>query len=406
VVNFLTGTGIVGSTIPVTGVGFKPQVIIFFASGDTAAGDTAARIFQAVSLGFAVSPTDRRYCAMVCNDSVDPTVSTNISGRHSGVNCLAVMNSGGGNGGEADLQSMGSDGFTLVVKTAFGASDRIFALCIAGIANAKTNAKTGQFQVPGATGNFSVNGLGFKPDIVFFMSTDTSAAPPTTHSNAPLMIGMMTSVAQGVVHAFGSRGTTIRRKYMVTTDCIGLVETVGGTISERAQYVSMDSDGFTVNFVARANPRYIHWLAIQGGTWSVGSLTARNDLTDTVVSGLLFQPAGILFASDSTLGEVPGTSMATGVISIGAASSASSQGCVSETDLDGVNPTNVDRGQRADEVYQVLSGGATSAVMRLKSIQTTGFTTVMDLGPGADALVLYAAVGDPVFAGNYPHAGL
>src|SRR2546428_2706242 len=114
-VNFLTGPAAVGTTIPITGVGFVPQIILFFGSGDTGAVNAVARGTQLIHFGMAVSPSDRRACATACPDAVDPTTSTSISCRHTNINCVTVMNNGGGTDGELDLQSLDSDGFTLVV---------------------------------------------------------------------------------------------------------------------------------------------------------------------------------------------------------------------------------------------------------------------------------------------------
>jgi len=94
----------------------------------------------------------------------------------------------------------------------------------------------------GTTGNKAITGVGFQPKLVRFTVNIGSAT-----SGMNIGDGFMTSSAQ-FARAIGTNGTNFNR-YHNTSNCFGWITGNSSTTTPSllASYVSMDSDGFTVN---------------------------------------------------------------------------------------------------------------------------------------------------------------
>ena len=115
-------------------------------------------------------------------------------------------------------------------------------------------SKVGSFNGPSGTGNYSVTGLGFVPALVMFT---------TGYATGSYVIN-----GQGAMDANGNQwahavNTNLTNAATVpsTTACIFLI-TNGGATAVAAAYVSMDADGFTVNFSATDTNARIGWVAV------------------------------------------------------------------------------------------------------------------------------------------------
>lgn len=398
VVSFNLVPGAAGTKASVTGVGFKPQAIIFFSTGNNGSITVVGRGNQFSSIGIATdSPVpDGHGAEAACADNVDPTnAGSFIVNRHTLTAWVQGM-PGGGNC-EFNIASMDPDGFTYIVVAQIDANAdaRVFALCIAGV----NQVKTGRFQVAGSTGNQSI-AVGFKPDIVFYIASMGTNAPPVTAGGARFVIGVARDAThQGLVCTMGARasGTNARRRYAITTECAGTLDDVSNAMTDRATFVSMDDNGFTHNWLERATTKHIHFLAIQGGSWFVGNFLSRTNTTPFQVA-TPFKPRGLFFLSHGAAEDVADTVRTQSKLSIGAASfDPLARGACAYFDLDGVNPTQVTRGMRInDAVYErIADAGSTDEGLMdvLSADDTPGFTAVMtDADPDA-ALVTFVAMG-------------
>lgn len=117
--------------------------------------------------------------------------------------------------------------------------------------------KIGSFACPTATGNYSVTGVGFKPRCVEFQVVRE------LDNEARTSLGQMDY--QGNQTAFGTATDgTLAKQHFNLTLCIRLVA-ASGTTEINAEYVSMDSDGFTIKFntVQVASYSTIIWIAMR-----------------------------------------------------------------------------------------------------------------------------------------------
>lgn len=109
--------------------------------------------------------------------------------------------------------------------------------------------KTGAFVCPSAVGNYTVGGLLFRPKgIEFFVSLTASASVSNVTSH-------------GFADSFGNQNVSAYPYKIVLLDrCIYAILSLV-SIPVDARLVSMNTDGFTLNFAAVDNRFTIRWLA-------------------------------------------------------------------------------------------------------------------------------------------------
>lgn len=286
----ISSASIVGATGSVTGLAFVPKAVVFFSTGSTSAANGAGPARQQV--GLATSSSDRRVAGVLCSRNSNPTNDA-MTYRD---DCVAILMGGAATAGRLDIQSFNSDGFTYIIDEQFTANLQVSYIAIGG--TDVTNAITGSFQEPGSTGDVPVTGLGFQPDCVIFLSTHDTASAPSWVDDSTWAVGAATAAGEQFVMAEAGNdnvATTLQRRYVKTGECIAGFSAAATATDMRASLVSLDSDGFTVNFAERASTRQVFYLAIKGGSYTVGSTSAHITLNGTTaVSGLGYAPTGLI----------------------------------------------------------------------------------------------------------------
>lgn len=95
----------------------------------------------------------------------------------------------------------------------------------------------------GSTGNKAITGVGFTPKLVRFYVQFAASA-----SIASVATGAMTAAGQHYEAASTTTaGTTEFARNSGTSNCIGYVSAITSTLVLACSYVSLDSDGFTIN---------------------------------------------------------------------------------------------------------------------------------------------------------------
>ena len=113
----------------------------------------------------------------------------------------------------------------------------------------------GSFTCPASTGDRAVTGVGFVPRVIEF-----HVGVPSNTTRLGFNEGAMNSSTQWVNSTSGSSGTVSRNRD--TTHCLGWTN-IDGSWYIQASYVSLDSDGFTVNFNAVNTLGTIFWKAFR-----------------------------------------------------------------------------------------------------------------------------------------------
>jgi hypothetical protein len=404
--SFLTGTGT--GTIPITGVGFQPKVIIFWFLTETGVSvDTVVNETNLSCIGFAVSATDRR---CVFTRDIGGASTSQTAPHHNDTACVISCNGSGAVNGALDLQSMDADGFTLAIDDAFPITARVHFLALGG--EDLTNVQTGSWSEPGATGNHDITSLAFQPDCLLVMACAHTGSINTGSSalDSGLCLGAATSSSQQgscTGSADDASATADTDRHASSSQCLAMIVDGGGDVDWREEFVEFLSNGFRLNCTARASTRTGHFLALKGGSFRVGSLLTQTDTTTAITaSGLGFAPTGVLFGSAGGAESSGTTTSAHDHLSIGAASSPSVRGAQGRCSKDGPTVMEVIAAVEFDAVYvrldTTLATTAVAGVMDLQSLDSGGFTCIMDDADPDQAFVWYLAVGSSAAAPATP----
>lgn len=260
--------------------------------------------------------------------------------------------------------------------------------------------KVGSFSAASATGNHVITGVGFQPKaLMFFVVPRTGDG---SNSGCSLGIGAAVSSTQRGAAFFNSSdaAATSTVTIMQRGDAC-IVRASNTAVIYRADLVSMDSDGFTLNTVtADANTRTIVYLAL-GGTdvadVAVGNFQAPSSAGNQDVS-LSFEPDTVLFfgcSLSATLSTVQSNQNAH--FGIGVANSASERGYFASYDEHN-NATNAvcKRKQRQDAAYEII--GASASLAKFDYVQKNvggGFRINWSAVDAAQPYVFYLAIKGP-----------
>jgi len=117
--------------------------------------------------------------------------------------------------------------------------------------------KIGSFTCPAATGNYSVTGVGFKPRYVEFMAGVVSDIGAYNNHG-----WMDYNGNQGAISSAVGAATHESRGAQYQSACI-YFRNYPGEIVLAATFVSMNSDGFTINFVNTNATITIMWKCVR-----------------------------------------------------------------------------------------------------------------------------------------------
>lgn len=385
-------TGAVGTTFTVSGLSFQPKAIRLWCLGLNSSTDATSDTNHAdMSIGFAVSTSSR---ASIAGHSEDANAAQTTA-RGYRTDCVLHTTSGTATDtGRLDLNSIASDGFQLIVDAVATRAQRVFWEAWGG--SDITDASVGSISEPAATGNQDYTTTGaVQPDVVMFASCNESGASGSrTADNYSIGVGMATGASNEWCFAIGAddgNATGDTGRDSANDSCVNIwSQSAGPTLDARANFVQFNSDGFRLNWTARAvTGRKVIYLAIQGGQWSADSLTI--DLTTlnatASASGLAFQPIGGLLASHGR--SVGGTTF--GALALGAFVSTSERQCATVYDEVGTTNAEIDHSVEYDQALTFPNTtGSPPGVLTsvdISAIASDGFTLTVDDAGGAEASV-------------------
>ncbi len=363
----------------VTGVGFRPKALILFGTTQESEGFAGG---HQMSLGF--------------SDGVNYGAIGGWSWNHrvgSDADCAQVDESGnpaallyvetiGNIAASATVSSFDSDGFTLSWDVDEGGDEwLVHYLAIGG--DELTNARVGMLDADNdETSEVSYQGLGFQPDVVLFLGVRYRTIYP--HPNFPLNLSLGFATDgnhQGTVAVASEncgRNPTDTWRYQRTSKCIAFLSPVSGEVESEAEFVSMDTDGFTLDWTdAASEDRSFYYMALKGGSYYVGSETQRTGTPGTkATTGVGFEPLGLFLAS---FNRAPSSANESdNRLSIGATSGQGGQAAVWVGDTDDVrDDTHTDNATYTTKALALCdSDSPTSydAAADLSTFDSDGFT--------------------------------
>lgn len=261
----------------------------------------------------------------------------------------------------------------------------------------------GNFALNTSTGNQAVTGVGFTPEIVLFIPTAATADGIQAHSRMAFGAGI--SSTERMVFESNSedgQGTSDAAGESSAALCT-MLNNVGTTSADfEVDLVSLDADGFTVNVSNAPGTAYrVGYMALAGADLTnvaIGNFAASNSTGNQAVTGVGFQPEGIMFVNNFR-GSIPSNGTDANFC-IGFAVSSSSRAVIGAFSENGVVTSNTTRHQRTDACIIVLGGsGQEIGLADFVSFDADGFT--INWSNADDAQVGYIAFnGGQYFVGN------
>lgn len=261
------------------------------------------------------------------------------------------------------------------------------------MAAAIIQAKAQAFTAPNATGNQAYTGIGFQPEIVIAAGGGT--AVNSSNTVARMLFSAAKSSSSRANAAFYSRNSiaTSETSHDLRTDYFMAVPAGSGSDAnvDVAEFVTMDADGYTLNWPSNLNGQSYPSLAVRGGSSKIGSLDLNTSTGNQAVTGVGFRPNVVILwtsAQNTTEGGA-----AEGYFSIGAGVSPSKRCSYAWRDRDNLADSDAERYSTSSNIYTEISAGAVTAQADLVSLDSDGFTINVTTAPAAARRILYLAIG-------------
>jgi hypothetical protein len=377
----------------ITGVGFTPKAVIFSFFREGLSGSDQ---FYEHSFGVATSSSQRwawasdncNYCDQ-CGSLYDTT------------KCISIINIGTVQTA-ADFVSHDADGFTINVTTAEADTRTIHYIAIGGD---DVSAFAGTFDSNTSTGNQSATGVGFQPKAVLFAHGPKNTTGAAITNRHQLGLGAaVSSSSRWSTYYIGTNSVTSNEQGLQVTDKCIVSTSTALAIDEAADFVSHDSDGFTVNWTTKsATAIKIGYLAL-GGTaqYALGTITQPTTTGSQSVTGLAFQPVGELFVSQMKAASASATDHSGQMV--GAAVSSSEELVAELYSQNGVDVTgDPDALTSTTACIQAIAGAGTAlATADFTSQNSDGFTVNWSAADAVQREICYLAIGSAAAGGGGP----
>jgi len=156
------------------------------------------------------------------------------------------------------------------------------------------HSKVGVIQSRATTGNQSYTGVGFQPKLVIFYKMFASA------DGSRHMFGVAMSASQEWSCSYDNQhnlSTANENSAFRNDACIA--DEAAGSELRKADFVSMDADGFTLNWSIASTAQDVNYLALGGDDLDVdiGTFNLATSTGNQSVTGIGFQPKGVMFAN-------------------------------------------------------------------------------------------------------------
>jgi RHS repeat-associated protein len=379
-------------------LGAEPKAILLWTGSATASDSTSFMSGQRVSIGMSDGTASHSKSAA----SQDNVNTSNTGHRHADA-ALSVVQWDGSLRAEALLTNWNENDFTLNWTTNDSTTYSVSYLILGG---SDVSAKVLDWLSPSSTGNVSVTGAGFEPDLAINLYGRPSASTsPHNGPNAGIGLGVMDDAGNEWAtfeYSRDGRGTSETARG-IRTDRAIFYSYETSTWENRASYVSMDADGFTVNFDAtETNQNTISSLVLKGIEFDLGNFTKSVSAAPASqsITGAGFEPAALLMAGVQTTstGQSAGSRWALGAADDNTAAAFALQ------DANGSGFTSVDAIHKLGKTFVKVDNTtpAIDAEADLTSFDSDGFTLNWTTNDSDADVIGYLALGAQAAADNTP----
>jgi hypothetical protein len=255
------------------------------------------------------------------------------------------------------------------------------------------NAKAGDFTASGTTGNQAVTDPGFQPDFLLMASDADNVLDTGSRAHVLFSVGAASSSTARGTSSIRDRDaqTTMDVASAQVTDQILVVQNITAAFTRVGDLVSFDATGFTINWTTASafNPFY---LALEGGSYKVGSDTQKATTGTEATTGVGFQPTG-LFMFSTNLATSASIDQTSCRISIGG-SDGTNEGGIWFQSADNVADSDIDSRTYTDKIIGFSTQPSTTdAEADLSSFDSDGFTLNWTTADATAREFVYAAFG-------------
>lgn len=370
----------------VSGIGFQPKAIIFFAM-DEPIEQSGANVVKCV--GFATSSTARSVMAMTDDDG--PT-KTDIDNDNWSTRCIFLRNIGGTVRMEADFVSFGADGFT--VNWINSGVELIFFIAIGG--DDLTSVQAGQFTKKTSTGTDPITGVGFEPDLLLIMgelnTTENSTAVDSSFFFGAAVSPTSRWCTQSSSEDFSNDSNCGRSQ---RTNKILYQSDEAGTAIAEADLDSMDVDGFTLNYsTANGDAHRYAYLALKGGSYFLDAFNGDTSTGNQAVAGVGFTPKLNAFVSFG--GATSGSELADSRFMLGAAVSSTERRVLNTIQRDGEVTADNNQDINSSFCLRFFSDTDSSIIAEADFVSqdADGFTVNWSTVDAISREILYLSIGN------------
>jgi hypothetical protein len=290
--------------------------------------------------------------------------------------------------------SLDADGFTLNFSTVASGNARWQNY----IALAGVSVAMGTVSSPASSGNTSVTGLSFQPNLVLFASALLTTANPSagTTNSVAFSVGAYDGTTSVAIGAHGTHSGSTSQGSSRLSNAAALNALAYGSVSMALAGVSLNSDGFTVNWPTTPGAsRLVPYLALGGISAKTGVFQQPASATTQNVTGLGMTPKGVILLSHGspTLDTVQADFHA----AMGA-SDGTTEGSVWAGVDDGVAASSVVASTFLSDTKvlatRAIGGGSTLADADLTAMASGQFSLDWTTADSTQRQVAYIAMGD------------
>lgn len=200
---------------------------------------------------------------------------------------------------------------------------------------------TSAFNAPTVTGNQAVTGVGFQPLVVFFLYGQHGTALGNAVDAYSGFGAGVSSTSRRTVGGYTQDGvaTSQAGAWHRSNRCIREVRTSDDALLRDADVVSLDTDGFTLNWLTvEGTARRIFYVALAGTDLTnvfIGNDTSGAVTGNKAVTGVGFQPDLLIALLDTSSTATDNENSLNGGWSFGVAKSSTSRWCTNWFSTDG-----------------------------------------------------------------------
>lgn len=399
VVGTLTKTTAAATTTDtVSGMPGQPKAVIFCCNRRQSAGFSNT-VDCSISIGF--SDGTNNHMVECRTEDNQTTVNKQSGGSRDDSKCIRMRDASIGTILFNASCAMNSDGFTLTYNNNNAETTQIaYIAIIAGTADIK--AKVLAKNSPTVTGNNAQTGAGFAPKLCFFLmnghQSSTGSGQVSASNPGGISFGAFDGTNQwcsfGAIDGVTSSNSRAGQR---TDEVIRACDTSSTTTRWVAAGVSLDSDGFTLNWTTVDTGSQKYGILCLGGAdlnVKVSATTVPTSTGSFSKTGVGFKPDGLLCA---TWDRVASTSLQGNFHQMVGLSDGSNHACVTSFETSGSSASTCGVNYSTSQIIATLPSTPTATHLEcsLTSFDSDGFTMNEGTASGTAIQFLYVALGVP-----------